>query len=156
MSTTGTRTGQVRMLCKLEQDDDGYPPVSVEGLWVQPQTSGTVLLDNIPFYARGIAPGDELSVSIRANGETWFEGLARSAGASVFRIHADSEREVARIREELLDLGTPSEVDIKTRLVALEVPADAGIRAVLDYLISGQESQRFDIEEGVLRHAIPE
>ena len=66
------RAEKVRMLCQLHPDYDGYPPVSVEGLWVQPQTSGTVLLDSIPFYARGIAPGDELSVSMRANGEIWF------------------------------------------------------------------------------------
>lgn len=144
-----------KMLYKLESDDDGYPPVSIEGLWVQRLTGGTVVLDNIPFYAKGIAPGDELAVAIEASGDVWFQGLVRSGGASVFRIHASSDAEISKIREELLDLGLPSEVDIGVRLIAVEVPADADIRPVLDYLVLGQEAERFDFEEGALRHALP-
>ena len=156
MPASSLSAGKVKMLFRLEPDNDGYPPVSVEGLWVRPLTSGNVVLDNIPFYARGIAPGDELRVSTNAAGESWFESLVKSGGESVFRIHASNEREAAAIREELLELGTPSEVDIKTRLIALEIPLAADIRPVLNYLIVGQESNRFDFEEGALRHAIPD
>jgi len=49
---------------RLEPDDDEYPPVSTEGLWVRSLDSGTVILDNIPFYAKGIAPGDDLEVLV--------------------------------------------------------------------------------------------
>lgn len=144
-----------KMLYKLESDGDGYPPVSVEGLWVRRLAGGTVVLDNIPFYARGIAPGDELAVAIEASGDTWFQGVVRSGGASVFRIHASSDAEISKIREEILGLGLPSEVDMVVRLIAVEVPVSADIRPVLDYLVLGQEAERFDFEEGVLRHALP-
>ena len=70
----------------------------------------------------------------------------------MFRIHAGTEQEVRDIRAELLDLGVPSEVDIKTRLIAVEVPAHTDIRPILDYLVVGQELKRFDFEEGALRH----
>lgn len=143
------------MLFNLEIDDDGYPPVSVEGLWVRPLVGGTVLLDNIPFYAKGVAPGDELAVS-ETDGETWFRSLVKSGGASVFRIHASDDAGIAKVREELLDFGLPSEVNRDVRLIAVEVPAAADIRPVLDYLVVGQESERFDFEEGTLRHALPE
>lgn len=156
MPASNSLAGKVKMLCRLEPDADGYPPVSVEGLWVQPLSSGTVVLDNIPFYAKGIAPGDELVVSANANGEAWFQSLAKSGGRSVFRIHTESDQQVAKIREELLDLGMPSEVDRKSRLIAVEVPADADIRPLLDYLVVGQDSLRFDFEEAVLRHSIPD
>lgn len=154
MPTTSLSNRQ-KMLHRLEPDDDGYPPVSVEGLWVRPLDSGTVVLDNIPFYARGVAPGDELAVTVNADGETWFQALARSGGASVFRIHAGNDLEIAKIREELLDLGVPSEVDRNACLIAMEIPAGADIKPVLDYLVLGQESERFDFEEGALRHALP-
>ncbi len=144
-----------KMLYKLEPDADGYPPISVEGLWVRPLISGTVILDSIPFYARGIAPEDELAVAVNSDGEVWFHALVRSGGASVFRIHADSDADVAKIREELLDLGLPHEVDIKVRVIAVGIPVGSDIRPVLDYLVVGQESERFDFEEGALRHALP-
>ena len=123
---------------------------------MRPRDSGTVILDNLPFYAKGIAPGDELAVLAGANGETWFQALVSTGGRSVFRIHAESDHEIARIREELLGPGVPSEVDSQTRLIAVEVPANADIRSILDHLVVGQDSSRFDFEEGALRHAIPE
>ncbi len=142
------------MLFQLEPDEDGCPPISVEGLWVRPTLSGNVVLDNIPFYAKGVAPGDELSISMNSQDEAWFAQLVKPGGKSVFRVHATSDEEIAKIREELLDLGIPSEVDRKTRLIALEVPATADIRPVLNYLVIGRTSDRFDFEEGVLRHAL--
>ena len=156
MSVPKSFSGRLKMLFPIEPDDDGYPPVAVEGLWVRSLPVGNVVLDNIPFYARGIASGDELSVSVNAKGELWYEQLIKSGGASVFRVHAASDAEIARIREELLDLGIPSEVDSKTRLIALEVPMSSDIRPILNYLVLGQESGRFDFEEGVLRHALPD
>lgn len=156
MSVSSTFAGRFKMLCRLEPDEDGCPPVSTERLWVRPLESGTVILDNIPFYAKGIAPGDELAVLAGADGEAWFQAVAKSGGRSVFRIHTGSDQQIAKIREKLLDLGMPSEVDGKTRLIAVEVPADADIRPMLDYLVAGQESLRFDFEEGALRHTIPD
>jgi Domain of unknown function (DUF4265) len=147
---------KTKMFFSLEADEDGYPPVSIEGLWVRSLDAGTAVLDNIPFYAQGIAPGDVLSIVRDSQGEVWFRGLLKSAGASVFRIHASTEIEVARVREELLDLGLPSEVDAAVRLVAVEVPVDRGIGDLLSYLMAGQEANRFDFEEGVLRHAMPD
>jgi Domain of unknown function (DUF4265) len=156
MSLLNLYDGKLKMFCRLEPDEDGYPPVSIESLWVRPLILPTVILDNIPFYVKGIAPGDELAVFIDTAGDIWFQSLIKSAGRSVFRIHAENEQQIAKIREKLLELGAPSEVDAKTRLIAVEVPAHADIRPLLDYLVTGQESQRFDFEEGVLRHAIPD
>lgn len=147
----------VKVFFRLQQDDDGYPPVAVEGLWARPGgTRNTVVLDNIPFYARGVAPGDEIEVASDESGRLWFHSLVKSSGSSVFRVYAINGRDVDGIRSDLLGFGLPSEVDLKVRLVAVEVPAAADIRVVLDYLINGQEIERFDFEEGALRHVIPD
>lgn len=148
-------TAKRKILFRLEADDDGYPPVSVESLWVRPMESGNVVLDNIPFFAKGIAPGDELAIATNDEGDTWFQALVKPSGVSVFRIHAANNLELENIREDLLSRGIPSEVNGKLLLIAIEIPACADIRPVLDYLVNGQESNRFDFEEGVLRHRLP-
>lgn len=156
MAVSREQSSVIKMRYRLERDEDGYPPVSSEGLWVRSLPQGTVILDNIPFFAYGIAPGDELSVSRDASGDLWYKDLVKPNGGSVFRLHAPDQAGIERIRGELLDLGLPSEVDKASRLVALEVPRGADIRPLLEYLMDGQASERFDFEEAVLRHAVPE
>jgi Domain of unknown function (DUF4265) len=87
--------------------------------------------------------------------ETWLDRVVTPGGASVFRIRAATKTDLEKIREELLDLGLPSEVDLQLLLVAVEVPVSADIRPVLSYLVENQDSARFDFEEAVLRHALP-
>jgi hypothetical protein len=155
MLLNGQNKRHVRILVRLTPDEDGYPPVQVEGLWAIPRADGNYILDNIPFYATGIAPGDEVSVRTSANGEVWLIAVIKAGGRSVFRIHAKKSVLIEEIRSSLLDLGCPSEIDAKTGLVAIEVPINCNIAPVLDFLMSGQDTNRFDFEEGVLRHSIP-
>ena len=44
-----------KMLFNLSQDEDGYPPVSVEGIWVEPTLSGNFRVENVPFYVRELS-----------------------------------------------------------------------------------------------------
>lgn len=150
-----SRVGQQKVLFHLERDEDGYPPFAVEGLWAVRQQNGTFVIDNIPFFARGIAPGDSVFVSVKGE-EVWFDHLQAAAGTSVFRIRVKDESDLAKVREELLDLGLPSEVDRKLLLLAVEVPRSADIRPFLGYLVTNQEFGRLDFEEAALRHPLPE
>jgi hypothetical protein len=154
MTTESTST-KTKILVRLEQDEDGYPPFAVEGLWAIRQPSGDLVLDNIPFFARDLAPGDTVAVDIKGS-ENWLKEVICSGGTSVFRIRASTEVDLGKIREELLDLGLPSEVDLKLLLLAAEVPVGADIRPLLSYLVENQESARFDFEEAALRHALPQ
>ncbi len=45
---------------QLEMDEDGYPPFDVESLWVSTIDKGVGIIDNIPFFVKGIALGIEL------------------------------------------------------------------------------------------------
>ncbi len=138
---------------RLEQDD-GYPPVTVEGIWVR-ALNGVRYVDNIPFYAYGVGPGDQISVKNDSEG-LWFDKVVKSSGTSVFRIFAKNRNDIPAIRAALLDLSCPSEVDAKMGLIAVEIPVGVDPVSVLDFLMEGQEIGQFDFEEGVLRHALPE
>lgn len=147
------RTSKEKIQFRLSQDD-GYPPIAIEGIWGD--VSGSVaFVDNIPFYAYGVAPGDQISVSKRPDG-LWFDKLLKSSGRSVFRIFVKNIDNIESVRRSLLGLSCPSEVDLKMGLVALEVPVDVPISPVLDYLMGGQKNDLFDFEEGVLRHDLPD
>jgi hypothetical protein len=150
-----SRVGRQKVLFPLEQDEDGYPPFAVEGLWAERQQNGLFVIDNIPFFARDIAPGDSVFVSVKGD-EVWFDHLQAAAGTSVFRIRVKNESDLARVREELLDLGLPSEVDRQLLLLAVEVPRGADIRPFLSYLVTNQELGLLDFEEAALRHPLPE
>lgn len=152
--SASTSTTKQKMLYRLERDEDGYPPVSFEGLWVHPTGSGTVILDNIPFYAKGIAPGDELAIATAVEGEIWFETVVKAGGGSVFRIHSANDIDLLKIREELIELGASSEIEQGAQLIAVEISETTEIKLILNYLVIGSENNRFDFEEAVLRHNI--
>ena len=40
---------------RLDQDEDGYPPVQTESVWAIPFGEGTYILDNVPFFAEGVS-----------------------------------------------------------------------------------------------------
>ena len=45
---------QVKILFQLTQDEDGYPPIQVEGVWAlsAPDGADGYLIDNVPFFTR--------------------------------------------------------------------------------------------------------
>ena len=142
------------VLWRLEQDAQGYPPASVEGLWAKPTAAG-YQVDSIPFYAYGIAPGD--IISIREDGEqSWFEALQQSGGASVFRILVKAAGDLDQVRAALEDFGCPCEVEQAVKMLAVEVPPARTLDTLLYYLLTQREAGTLDFEEGVLRHAVPE
>ncbi|MFC9157849.1 DUF4265 domain-containing protein [Streptomyces bauhiniae] len=59
---TGISENYVKVHFRLEVDEDGWPPASVESLWAVDLGDGTVRLDNTPWFVRGVASGDIIRV----------------------------------------------------------------------------------------------
>ncbi|WP_449434423.1 DUF4265 domain-containing protein [Pseudomonas putida] len=142
-----------KVFFRLEQDETGYPPASVEGLWAKP-VEGGYEIDSIPFYVYGIAPQDLISTRDEG-GETWFDALRASGGASVFRVIVKPPETLDQVQAALLDFGCSCEVEQAVRMLAVELPASRSLDTLLYYLITQREAELLDFEEGVLRHAIP-
>lgn len=142
------------VLWPLKQDAQGYPPASVEGLWVTRSAIG-YQVDSIPFYAYGIAPGD--IISIREDGERiWFGTLLHGGGASVFRVLAKAPDTLEQVRTALEEFGCTCETQQATKMLAVQVPPSQTLDTLLYYLLTQRQAGTLDFEEGVLRHAIPE
>ncbi|WP_043476713.1 DUF4265 domain-containing protein [Kitasatospora sp. MBT66] len=68
---TNISDAHVKVYFRMEVDEDGWPPASVESLWAVDLGDGTVRLDNTPWFVRGVASGDVIRVSVDDEGLRW-------------------------------------------------------------------------------------
>jgi Domain of unknown function (DUF4265) len=147
---------------KVQQDEDGYPPVEVESLWAMPFDEGKYVLDNIPFFARGVSLRDMISVNQGADGHQWFCGVLNPSGHSTIRIvvfHNSSdprplEERVAELRARFTELGCSTELSYLVGLFAVDVPPSVLFSQVRPLLEEGRQLDRWDYEEANIRHTV--
>jgi hypothetical protein len=56
---------RTKVVFSLEPETDDWPPVATEGVWARPLGNDEYELDNVPWFARGVACGDR----VRADSE---------------------------------------------------------------------------------------
>jgi len=92
------------LLFRLVQDEEGWPPFAVEGLWCEPD-GNLYRLRTFPLFVKGVAYDDLLSVDTDVTGEvTGYEVMKPSGNSTMWLIISEqSLRE--RVLAELNDLG---------------------------------------------------
>lgn len=135
----------VRISFCLEIDDDGYPPVGAETLWAQSEGDG-FRLENIPFFARGVAFGD-IVYAVPVDGLLEYKWVLKRSGHGTVRIIM-FEGDTEKTRDEFRALGCRSELSHIPSLFAVDIPPTSDYAAVRDFLELGFEKGRFDYEEG--------
>jgi hypothetical protein len=133
---------------KIEKDSEGYPQSQDwEQLWTWPTTSG-FRVDNIPFFANGIAVGDVISAT-KKDGRFQFDHVVRSSGHSTFRIwladHVNCEY-APTIIDGLQGLGARAEITLH-RLIAIDSPPECESQ-VWEYLQQGLQRGDWEIQVG--------
>ncbi|MCP2275371.1 protein of unknown function (DUF4265) [Nocardia amikacinitolerans] len=68
---TEIRDDHVKVHFRMDIDEKGWPPASVESLWAVDLGDGTARLDNSPWFVRGIASGDIVTVEPDDEGVIW-------------------------------------------------------------------------------------
>ena len=142
-------SNKYKILFRLEQDEDGYPPADWESLWVTQHGQDTFIIDNIPFYICGISVGDLVKVR-DVQGELHFEEVVHYSGHGTVRIIIYDTSEVQAVREELKQLGCLSELSHVPGLIAIDLPPEAALNKLCKFLESGEELGRFDYEEAAV------
>jgi len=131
---------------------DNWPPVSSESVWAESLGNDLYRLDNIPFFARGVALEDILEAK-PLNEELVFRKVHRHAGHSTYRIIPRNVTESAdTIVHELELLGCDVERYTASSLLAVDVPPSSDVSAVyamlkcleLDDVIGFEEGFYFD------------
>jgi hypothetical protein len=137
------------MLIHLEQDEDGYPPTSVESLWVIPTGEGLFEVDNIPFFAWGLALEDVVAAEPE-EGVWRFKEVVRHSGHATVRLIVYDVAEAPAILERFTRLGCLSERSHIPGLIAVDVPPSTPWSEVKRLLAEGAAEERFGYEEACL------
>lgn len=145
------RASTVKVFFRLKQDESGYPPVTSEFLWCLPTQNATFIVDNIPFYARDISLGDEISVE-ESEGELFFAHLIRPSKNSTLRVLLKRPAMTKEIREKLDGLGCGCELMDGMNLLAVTLPQESNIAEALAFLDNETEKGNIGIEESAVRY----
>lgn len=139
----------VKVLFELEQDEDGYPPASTETLWAVKVGDGLFRIDNIPFFALGIAVNDIVS-AVPEEDAFRYEKVTQPSGHSTIRVIVHDPSDVPAVRSLFQQMGCPTEQSHLPRLLAVDVPPSASWEEVLNILNSGRDQDRWGFEEACL------
>lgn len=150
MKSERAKPGFVKVHFRLEKDGEGYPPDDWEVMWASQTGKGLFRVDNIPFFARGVSPGDAVSVEPSGD-ELYFREVVERSATSVLRVFATVETEVQSLRDSLRAMNCESELSHLPRLFAVEVPASVVLQSVLAFLQSAESQGRLDYEEASVR-----
>ena len=145
----GPRTVKVHF--RLESDNSGYPPAECEFLWCIPTKRGSYIVDNIPFFARDISLGDEISAE-KVDKVLWFSRVLSESKNSTVRVLLKRPHLTVAIREKLGALGCGTELMDELSLLAVTLPPDSRIAEALSFLDKEAERLNIGIEESAVRY----
>jgi Domain of unknown function (DUF4265) len=134
---------------RFEIEGNTADEMEVESLWALERHDGFEI-DNIPFYARGVALGDVVATRADGDGLLWFDHVVRTSGHSTIRLWFAREDDVKNWREMLRNLGCSSEISDLSRLVAVDVPPEVEYERVKGLLEEGEAVSLLEYEEGCL------
>lgn len=138
-----------KLVIPLERDEDGYPPVDYEGVWIKRIDSCTGIVDNIPFFARVVSLGD--TVSFRDTGsELAYDATIKRSGNSLLRVLYYEQSAMRDLRRDIEALGCETEVDATHRIIAVSVPPRGRLADLQRFLAMGEESGLLGYEEAIL------
>jgi hypothetical protein len=139
----------VKIFFELEQDEDGYPPASVESLWARPVGEGLFKIDNIPFFATGVAV-DDVVAAIPDGGVLQYKDVVQPSGHSTLRIIVYEESQAAEVRALFKRMGCSTELSHIPGLIAVDVPPSVSLEPLRRVLDEGRSQGRWDYEEACL------
>ncbi|WP_299537761.1 DUF4265 domain-containing protein [uncultured Streptomyces sp.] len=142
---------------RMDVDEGGWPPTSVESLWAVNLGDGTVRLDNTPWFVRGVACDDVIRAEADDEGIRWAGETVRSSEHCTIRLIMLKDGGSAAARQSVLKvchkLGTTGEGIEGFRMVALDVPPGADLPRIRKLLEHGAAEGWWRREEGCVTAA---
>lgn len=144
----------VKIQFHLEQED-GWPPASVEFLWAFRTVDGYYQIDNIPFFAHDVSLGDVVSATPEEGGIFVFDRVIVPSGNSTIQVLLFDETVFDSLRQALIETGCECESNQKAGVsLSVSVPPHLDINQVWDYLDRGLDRRLWDYEDASFRHRL--
>lgn len=148
MSEAGQKE-RVKISVALEKDEDDYPPADFESLWATSLGEGLYRVENIPFFAEGIALGDVISARPEQD-LLRFQGVVQPSGHRTLRVMVYDKQEVPAVREMLKRQGCDVEQSHIPGLISVDVPPEVPLPVLRQLLAEGESQERWGYEEAWL------
>jgi hypothetical protein len=142
----------VRIRFHLDQDPDGRSPFASERLWAKKVAEGTYQLDNIPMFVRDISLGDVVSAEATDAGLVYRATLERSSSSTI-RVLVHQEEAMTDLLHEVTKCGCGYELDEPSGMVAINVPVESNLLALLRYLNDASREGALNYDESARRYA---
>ncbi|GAA0211090.1 hypothetical protein GCM10009123_17930 [Kangiella japonica] len=140
-----------KILFRLEQDEDGYPPVNYENLWALPLGNELYKIDNTPFFVEGVSNGDIVK-AVENDNELVFQKVITASSNSTVRVIMFDESKISYIRNKMKDLNCTSELAESLGLISIDIPESANYKKFEEILKKGELDGYWEYEESALRH----
>ncbi|MFE1272980.1 DUF4265 domain-containing protein [Streptomyces sp. NPDC058758] len=154
---TNISDDHVKVHFRMETDEDGWPPASVESLWAVDLGDAMVRLDNTPWFVRVVACGDIIRVRPDDDGVLWAGETVEPSQNCTLRLIVLKDGGSAAARQSVLDafhcLGTTGEGIERFGMVALDVPPEADLPKIRELLEHGETQEWWHWEEGCVTAA---
>ena len=98
---------ETKIYFRIEPEEDGFPPISVESMHASPHPEGGYILQNTPFFAEDVALGDRVAVEVRDECLWYSETICRGEGValSVILLDESAKNQLVRGVRGLVDVS---------------------------------------------------
>jgi hypothetical protein len=139
----------VRTWIFIEKDEVGYPESQDwEDLWGHPTSEGRLLIESVPFFAKGVARGDQVTAAVSEEGFLAVDKITERGGHSTFRIWVAEvlAGSLDQVVSDLEGMGAVVEVTLQ-RLLAIDADPEYE-SAIWDYLEQGTQRAAWELQVG--------
>src|SRR4051794_5497288 len=144
---------RVRVRFRLQRGSDGWPPVESEGVWARHCGGREYELDNVPWFAQGVAFGDRVLAEADDDGVLWVQERLSWSGRYTIRVIPLGDEAASEQLRSIVDLFAPLGAECEGalpvfKLVALDIPPTARLAEIKSLLAAGEADGRWGYEEG--------
>jgi hypothetical protein len=139
---------RVKVRFRLQRGSDGWPPVESEGVWSRPCGGREYELDNVPWFAVGVAFGDRVLAEADDDGVLWVQEHLSWSGRYTIRVIPLGDKAASEQLQSIVELfaalGAECEGALPAfKLVALDIPPIARLAEIKSLLAEGEAEGRW-------------
>jgi hypothetical protein len=146
-------SNDTKLRFRIQQDETGYPPVTVESLHLSKIAEEKYCLESIPFFFREATLGDIVFVEEEEDG-LYYALVVGGERNSLVRVFVPASEQIEALTALLIAQGLLFEVLKDFGIVAISISPEQSYRDVLARLEESLDMETAGIEEVLCRHIL--
>jgi hypothetical protein len=136
----------------LPSDEEGWPPVAVENIWLEPVGDDAFRVKSSPFFVKGLAYADIVTVEHDRNGDVQGFRVIAPSGYSTIWLHASDSAQNSAVSKSLGGSKWPCEGLSAYRLWTIALPQTVSMAEFDHWVGSHGDDHDLEVAYPCLRH----